>query len=523
MPLITYPLDPAVLGSYIPDTDQLYNALDCCATAEIFLEVSRIYGTDSPVYSFERALQGPVLEIANRGWLIDEEERRRGIKDLTTERARYEKILQRLAFAVWDKPLNPNSPKQLVEFFYDWMNIPKIWTSEKGERKLKMDRDTLEKLEVYMLARPIIACILAIRDLSKQIQVFETAIDSDQRMRFSLNIGGTTTGRFSSSASSSGTGRNIQNIDEVLRRMFIADADWKLCGIDLEQAESREVGWLLGILFNDWTYLNACYSGDLHTIVCKLVWPELPWTGDAKADKAIAEREYYRGFSYRDMSKRAGHASNYGGSAWTISRALKLPMAVIEAFQERYYSAFPAILEWHKWVRKQLAETHMLTTPFGRTRHFFGRSDDDSTVREAIAYSPQSSTADRMNLGLWRTWHKFGPKSPTPVRLLAQVHDAIYFLYRPKDEPIIIPAVLEQISVPMTHPSGNTLIVPGEAKIGWNWGNAWTQEMENAAAKRSADANIPHIPKRLNTLGLQKFKPGQPDTRRRAEGLDYVF
>ena len=152
----------------------------------------------------------------------------------------FRSLLNKFSYAFWDKPLKANSPKMLQDFFYNEMKIPEIWTSKKGERKLSMDREALEKLDNYFHARPFVATILAIRDAVKQLSVLKTEIDSDGRMRTSYNVAGTETGRFSSSTNAFGTGTNLQNITSSLRKMFVADPGFKICGIDLEQAESRE-------------------------------------------------------------------------------------------------------------------------------------------------------------------------------------------------------------------------------------------------------------------------------------------
>jgi hypothetical protein len=134
----------------------------------------------------------------------------------------------------------------------------------------------------------------------------------------------------------------------------------------------------------------------------------------------------------------------------------------------------------------------MLTTPFGRRRHFFGRPGDETTLREAIAFLPQSTTADRMNLGMWRVWKKM----PT-VQLLAQTYDSITFQFRESaDTDEIMQQALELIRVELEF-AGRHYAVPGEAKIGWNWGNASEK----------------------NLLGLEKWTLGKPDTRVRATGL----
>ncbi len=143
----------------------------------------------------------------------------------------------------------------------------------------------------------------------------------------------------------------------------------------------------------------------------------------------------------------------------------------------------------------------------------FGRPDDDATLREAIAFMPQSTTADRTNLGLWRVW-KYMPQ----VQLLGQTYDSITFQYSessPEDE--MISQALDLLRIEFRHPSGRSYIVPGEAKIGWNWGNAVSQrdiDRARLAGKR---------PPKLNTEGLVKWTAGKKDQRTRQTGLDRIM
>src|SRR5579859_1484266 len=204
----------------LPQNDQVYNGLDCMVTLEVFYALQTLFNQEPEVYGFERALQGPALEMSMRGFRIDETERQIGAQALRTKLKHLTMVLDRLAFAVWGKGLNPRSPKQLIDFFYGEMKLPEHWSSKKGIRRLSTDRETLEKLSIYFHALPIINTILAIRDYAKQLEVLETEIDGDGRFRTSFNIAGTETWRWSSSGSSTGTGRNIQNIAPELRKMF---------------------------------------------------------------------------------------------------------------------------------------------------------------------------------------------------------------------------------------------------------------------------------------------------------------
>lgn len=501
------------------DNNQTYCGLDCCLTLEIFdkLQQEHPQQQNNLIYSFERALQAPYLEIMQRGFAVDQTARLAAARELHSRRDKLQATLDELARAVWDKPLNSNSPAQLKDFFYRAMQMPEVWISQKGQRKLSTNREALEKLEQYLYARPFVGLILSLRDIGKQLSVFETEIDSDGRFRAGYNIAGTETGRPSSSENAFGTGTNAQNIAAALRYPFIADAGWKMAVIDLEQVEARDVGFIQGCLFGDWKFLDNCESGDLHTNNCKLIWPELGWTGDPKGDRALADQIFYREFSFRDMSKRGGHLSNYFGTAWTMARSLKIPQAIAEEFQARYCRgadcAFPGHQRWWQWTAQQLQTTHLLVTPFGRRRHFFGRPGDDTTLREAIAFLPQSTTADRMNLGLWRVWKKM-----TQVQLLAQTYDSITFQYREEaDETKVLEEALALLKVELQAPNGRRYVVPGEAKVGWNWGAEVTQK---DVEKAKAEGRKPPL---LNPLGLRKWKPGMKDERKRVFGLGRVM
>jgi len=57
------------------------------------------------------------------------------------------------------------------------------------------------------------------------------------------------------------------------------------------------------------------------------------------------------------------------------------------------------------------------------------------------------------------------------VQLLAQVHDAAYIQFPEHlDEQEVVTEALSHFDIPMES-CGHKLVVPGEAKIGWNWGN----------------------------------------------------
>lgn len=449
----------------------IYNGLDCCLTHEINDVRENLRRNDTLIYDFERAMQGPCLEMMLRGFRVDIDERDKAICATQDRRSATERVLREIIIAIngsYNAKL-PNSPKQLQALFYDKLGLKPIETHYGGDTKRPMNRETLERLETQdKFAAPIINTILFHRDLSKALQVLETEIDQDWRWRCSYNIGGTSTGRWSSSKSPFGTGNNFQNINEEMRRVFIPDPGFKLYGIDKSQSEARDVGWFCGTILGDWSYLEACESGDLHTYVTRLCYPDWSWTGDLKKDREIAERRFYRFFTYRDVSKRVGHATNYLGSPREISKQTRLPPKIAQEFQERYFAAFPCIRRMHTWIAQQLQREHYLVNSFGRRRDFFDRADSNETLKSAVAYMFQSATGDCLNLGLWRLWKRMG----TRIQILSQLHDAVYFQARipanDNEEQTMLCEALDCIQVTQTHGS-RKMTIPGDVVGGFNW------------------------------------------------------
>ena len=118
--------------------------LECLESMEPYLTPN-----NQIIYNFERAIQAPLFDIMTRGWLIDEHARRQGIESLHQRRQHVQDILNTFALEVWDAPLNPNSDKQMQEFLYDKMQLPVQYKHEKGQKKITVNRDALEKLDSY--------------------------------------------------------------------------------------------------------------------------------------------------------------------------------------------------------------------------------------------------------------------------------------------------------------------------------------------------------------------------------------
>lgn len=478
----THEVEPDSLTQW--ERDQVYNGLDCCVTAEVLDELlPQLDPYTSATYTFSRELQAPVLEMRLRGVRIDKQRRAEVVDELFTRADALEQNLERMVFEGCGLPsFNWRSNADLQLLFYERLGIPVI---RKAGRPT-VNREALERMEQYLVAKPIVLHMKALRDLHKKISVLKTEIDLDGRMRTSYNIAGTNTGRFSSSFSEFGTGGNLQNVEESLRSIFIADKGMKLAKFDAKSGESFIVGALEWNLFHDGRYLDVCESGDPHTAVARIMWPEIAWTGDLDKDRRLASQKYYRHYTYRFMCKKLGHGSNYGGRPDTLSEQSRIPLNLVAEFQPKYFRAFPAHLRWQESVKREIYRSGTIISLLGRKRHFWGRRNDEKVHREAIAYNPQSSLADIVNHSMLNIWRK------RIAQLYMQDHDALTFQYPEETEDEIIPLLFEALKYPVELADGRALTIPYDCVVGWNRGK--------------------YDPKK-NPDGLKDYVPGDKRTR----------
>src|SRR5260370_25104531 len=199
------------------------------------------------------------------------------------------------------------------------------------------------------------------------------------------------------------------------------------------------------------------------------------------------------------MCKKLGHGSNYGGQPTTLAMQTNLPEPVVIGFQPKYFRAFPAHLRWHVWTDDYLRGTGFLVTLTGRKRWFFGRRNEASTLREAIAYNPQGSLADIVNRAMLRIWRE------RPCLIMMQDHDALTFMYREEMEDEIIPKLQKMLveEIPLQH--GRTLRIPYDCKVGWNKGEYCCGNRSNPQCKNCERAQ--------NLDGLKDYE-GKDERRR---------
>lgn len=423
------------------------------------------------VSSFEHAMLGPAFEMMQNGFLIDYNKRQEIIRESEVRQQAAARILDIMAREVWDRPLNANSPKQLVAFLYGACDFPEqeVTTKAPGggyQSRISTNKEALEKLaEKEPDAIPFIALLQSIKSFGDILAVLHSKIDINNHIHYQFNPQGTVTGRFSSNSTPRGFGTNGQNLEDLIRRAHVAHPGNILISVDKAGAESLAVARISG----DTNYLRAATSkAGVHAFVCNMIWPHFDWPKEEHHWKAFSTAiQFDRLHTLYDMGKRAGHATNYYITPMSLARHLKISVANATDFQTRYFEAFPKIRAWQRRTVQRIQQDGAITTVLGRRISFHGRTNDNSLVKKAIAAEPQSLIADDLNFGLWLLWRRIHTED-LPITLRLQVHDELvvetpeYFL--PQAVEIISQCLLNQIQFP-----DGPLVIPIDVKVGWCW------------------------------------------------------
>lgn len=448
--------------------DIVYNSEDTMKTMALKEEYDAGLLPDwaKHTYAYSEKMLGPMMTMMRRGVRIDIARRDRLVAELEVRMATVQATFNAMCEELFGTDINIDSPTQLKHLFYTFLGIPEQTKSKKGEVKVAADRQILERLHAnYPRSRPFVNLILRIKELGSQIEFLSKKLTPDGRFVTSYNVAGTETFRLSSSEHPLRYGSNQQNIPAGARACFIADPGYLFFQADQQGAEARIVAYKSG----DAAYIEACEGGDSHTMVAAMVFGFEP-------KRELAERNYYRTYSYRDITKKGAHGSNYYGKPFTIAQQMKVETSVAEAFQIQYFRKFPGISEWHAWVAHELQTKGYLENPFGMRRNFWGRKWDDATLREAIAFGPQSAVGVLTNIVLYKLWLKYEGQPGAPVQILMNGHDAAIGQIRADLADQLIPEILEEMRFPFEvtdiHGIKRTVVIPFDMEVGLNWAKA---------------------------------------------------
>lgn len=458
----------------------LYNAKDCHATAASLIYIL----LNAPEWAKNNFLQEfPLIfpcHMAEMTGIKRDLSKLKEAADRVNEKIRADSASLDAMLGV--KGFNTNSPIQIKAL----LKILGCSDLESGDEK------NLKKAAFrHPLNSRILNKVLDIRGNRKLISTYLVeGKEYNGRILYALNPHGTDTGRLASREHHFWCGLQIQNIPrgKEVKCTLKADDGFRLCECDLEQAESRDTGYISG----DTALQKAVECGkDFHSSNASAFFG-VPY--DSIYDDATGKT---KNKPLRDLAKRVNHGANYNmGPAVLIDtmgeenileakRLLSLPKLwtnkqVAEHLLAQFHKTYPAIAHvYYKGVVSEVTLTHKLSSKAthacayqsyvgGWVRYCFGKPDKNkSDLNAYVAHPPQSLNAMTLNKAFMQVFYDlaFNPN----FKLCAQIHDSILYQVRVGHE-YLIEEVKKRMEIPVTVKGYDgvvrTFTVPAATKAG---------------------------------------------------------
>ena len=461
------------LAKSVPDEKfRLYNALDTVALFPIHdAQVAMLKQIGLYDYYLHKCyLIEALLQMSHNGMAVDLARR----SDLDRNAAVQIDALLKAIYADVGFELNPNSPKQLQEYFYGKLGISPYKTYDK---KLGRSKATCSETALKSLANnkgiKVAELINRYRSIrTKRSTFYCVQLDPDNRLRCQYNPIGGGVSRLSSSKTAWRTGQNMQNQPPELKYCLAPDEGYYGISIDLAQAENRIVAYV----WNVYEMINAFESGiDVHSLTAALIFGvPIEEISRKKGSTTIGMGKY----SQRDIGKRCNHAFNYGFGARSFSQANDTSEKDAKWIYNSYFKVYPEIKAGHENTLSAIRNNNRwIGDLMGYKRRFLGDMRNSTNQRAAYAFRPQSTVGNKTNKhGLCHIMDN--PETFKDVRLSRQVHDSIDFLYPIDGDFYHMAEVLKSSATALEQPltwEGTDFIIPADISIGLrNFGH--TQE-----------------------------------------------
>jgi DNA polymerase-1 len=282
-------------------------------------------------------------------------------------------------------------------------------------------------------------------------------VQEDGKLYCRFNLGGTATGRTSSSEP------NFQNITREgvegipgIRNLFLPPEGFSVISADYSQAELRTCAKL-----SRDSNLLAIYrdsSRSLHRERAAAFYGE-----------NYTKEEYVK-------SKNINFGIVYGQSAAAFAQMYHMPEKEAQAYIDSWWREFKALKEWTIEVPRRAFKDGYIQSPFGHKRRFHLITDENigDIRRESVNFLPQ-------NIAAWLTISSIIDLVDLGILVVATVHDSIVAVTRIDEVNDVADAmkkVMEKQSVQQL--GWNDVPFAVDISIGPNWGQLKEVEMVTA-------------------------------------------
>lgn len=387
-----------------------HNETACCCAAmkelceKLLSKIEENLQTEL-LQNIEIPLSEVLASMENIGFLVNKEgievfgnDMSEKIDELT------EKIYNEVGFE-----FNLNSPKQLGVALFEKLGLP-------CKKKTKSGYSTnAEVLEELANDYPVVSDILQYRTLAKLKSTYceglLKVIDSDGRIRSTLNQTETRTGRISS------TEPNLQNIpvrSEIgreMRRFFISENGSVLVDADYSQIELRVLAHLSG----DNTMITAFNNGDdIHTITASQVF-NMPVHMVTPL--------------MRSRAKAVNFGIVYGIGAFSLSKDIGVTRKEADSYIKGYLHHYEGISKYLETTVDEARDKGYCETLFKRRRYLPELTASNKMLQgfgERVAKNMpvQGTAADIIKIAMVKVYRRLKQEN-MKSRLIMQVHDEL--------------------------------------------------------------------------------------------------
>lgn len=386
--------------------------------------------------------------------------------------------------------INPNSPKQLQDYFFNKLGLQPTKYTKGGKSGVRSASVDVTFLEYYAPTVPMAKLMLRHRDLTKvkgtYIDGTFERLDPNGRLHTRFNQDVARTGRLSSSDPNLQNWPKPEGDEFKLRGAVVPEPGNTLIVADYEALEMR----LLAAAAMEKDMIQIFLDGkDIHMGNAEMIFG-IPYDDlklAKKIDKEIKEEkrpitEYGTrlpgGFTVQECIeargdiKAIGFGLNYGMKADKLSRSIKKTKQQAQQYIDQYMARYPAVSNFFKQAVQTARETGYSFTLLGRRRFLpeiqsINDMDRWQAERQACNTVIQGTAADvakmaMINCDEANLEYQYG------CRMLLQVHDELVF-----ECPINMVGDLKnellamsEIKDWMEHPFPTTLEVPLSVSIG---------------------------------------------------------
>lgn len=380
----------------------LYCGVDCYYTARLWPDLEYDLEDEEPkildmYYDLMRPAMLALTDVMLRGIKLDVDQLHVLQEQL---KGREDEIIARIRTTVGNPEFNPNSQPQMMRYMYEVLKLPPTKTARRGRLQEGPTSAAVIRIlkEQFPEHKQFFEDVIAYRTAKKTVGTYVEGLinrmDSDGRIRTSLLLNGTATGRLSSRQP------NLQNVPEVshieidIRACFIpTSSDWLLLEADYSQLELRVAAHLSG----DENWLQVYLEGrDLHQDVAGALYhkpreevtPYQRWL----AKNTVFGAMYGRGAESLALGPEMDYIENvFGGTRWSLEEA--------QQYFNNFFGKYKQFKQWIDDQHKTAYKQHYIETPFGRRRRFpfIGRNDAGLVKRQSVN-SPIQSTASDITL-----------------------------------------------------------------------------------------------------------------------------